>query len=180
MALTKKPTAQKSEPEATAKVASAPADETRNSDQPVPEVDEQGNPINAGDANAKPAENSEPVSQDAAENKPEEEEKPELPVNPNPQGPVSTEAPEKSPEVLQQEAADEAKKADELAAERARAKTTDTLVSVKNISSQPQRQWSTGIWIAPGATEKVKNDGWYRANKLARVLEDASASKKKD
>lgn len=142
MALAKKPTAAKTEPEGT--TTKTPVDEARLADQPKVDVDADGNAVNPGDSNATPATPAQPQSALADENQQADE----------------TKGVEEAAKAAAESTAASAQQAADDAAKEA---SKDKLVAVTNISSQNQRQFSTGLWIASGATEKLANDGWLKA-----------------
>lgn len=142
MALAKKPTAAKTEPEGT--TTKTPVDEARLADQPKVDVDAEGNAVNPGDANATPATPAQSQSALADENQQADE----------------TKGVEEAAKAAAESTAASAQQAADDAAKEA---SKDKLVAVTNISSQNQRQFSTGLWIASGATEKLANDGWLKA-----------------
>lgn len=142
MALAKKPTAAKTEPEGT--TTKTPVDEARLADQPKVDVDADGNAVNPGDSNATPATPAQPQSALADENQQADE----------------TKGVDEAAKAASESTASSAQQAADDAAKEA---SKDKLVAVTNISSQNQRQFSTGLWIASGATEKLANDGWLKA-----------------
>lgn len=170
MALAKKPTAAKTEPEGT--TTKTPVDEARLADQPKVDVDADGNAVNPGDSNATPATPAQPQSALADENQQADETKGVDEAAKAASESTATSAQQAADDAAK-EAADKAasaeaekKLADEKAAaadSQAKEASKDKLVTVTNISSQNQRQFSTGLWIASGATEKLANDGWLKA-----------------
>jgi len=187
MALQKRTTARTAEPAA----STIPAPTGELAVQPTVEVDGEGNAINTGDNNSAPAPAAAPLSPDADENLAEERPVEELPVQPAPEAPLSRDAEENSDAALKEaeEAAlaeqaeikrladlkaeddlkaDAALKASEATKEEGHKK--GSLVLVKNVSSQAQRQYSTGLWIGSGDTSELKYDGWLRNQLNAKIL----------